>query len=104
MTDLSKLAAGLSKAQREAVLRMPLPFALETAMQGVVMLDTWTTAREAGVSVNTLQSLNGFGGVDPETFQCGPVIVTFDFCNDGKRQWKLTDTGLQLRAYLEQNP
>lgn len=82
---------------------MPLPYELDTVMNGKVMLTSWTTAHMVGVSGNTLASMNPLGGVDPETLACGPILVTHDRCQSGKRIWALTSLGLAVRALISED-
>lgn len=95
------IARKLTEAQRRALLAFPEPYFTETVMQGRVKSQPSATAREMGVSGATLMSLNGLGGVDPETLECGPILVSYEWGEPGKRYWHPTPLGLQVRSYLE---
>lgn len=100
-TEIAAIAAGLSKAQRKALLAFEFPErTFETVMQGVTPIKQWATASVLGVSGRALSSMNGLGGVDPSTMLLGPILVTPDFDNGGSRYWSMTATGLAVRAHL----
>lgn len=87
MTDIAKIAEGLTEAQREAVLRLGA--------------DRYRPARELKVSGATLYSLwNRSLGPNLEA----PNTLVFRDYVDYPRlayAYKLTDLGLAVRAHLE---
>lgn len=89
MTDPSAILKGLSEAQKRALLAFVEPYP-----------GKYATAKELGVSGNTLSSLNGVGDVDPVTFEPGPVLCTYDWWGP-TRHWIITEDGLAVRALLD---
>lgn len=98
--DVEAIARGLSEAQRRAMLAFPPDEPFHTAMQGNTMLRPSRTARDLGVSGNTLASMWGLGGVDPKTLELGPILCSAEWGEQGKRYWQITDLGLAVREVL----
>jgi hypothetical protein len=104
MTDIAKIAAGLTKAQRAALLAFPEDISVEMANGIHLPIRLFRKASEVGVSGNTLASMNPLGGVDPADLGCGPILFTADWSREG-RYWSMTDIGIAVRDYLkEQQP
>jgi len=91
MTDPATIARVLSEAQKKALLA----FTPDHHYPG-----DYAKASELRVSGGTLSSMNGFGGVHPETLEIGPILVTPDRVREGTF-WQITPLGLAVRAYLE---
>lgn len=102
MTD-EEIAKGLTEAQREALLAMPMARPFET-VNGVRMIDQWVRPCDIGVSGQTLMSMNGLGGANPVTLELGPILVTpSDMPTRGARlEWAITPRGLAVRAILQE--
>ena len=100
-TSAQEIAAKLTEAQRRALLSFPSDTPVEMANGQTHFSRAWAKASELGVSGNNLVSLQVVGGVDPKTFEAGPVLTTDDWSREG-RHWSLTDLGLEVRHLLEQ--
>lgn len=94
------IAARLSKAQRRALLAFPDDAPVEMANGYTAKVRSWRKASELGVSGSTLLSMQVLGGVNPRTFEPGPMLTTDDWSREG-RHWSLTDLGLAVRTILE---
>jgi hypothetical protein len=92
MTDIAKIAAGLSEAQQKALLAFS-----DSADK---FPGHYAKARELGVSGNTLRSLYGVGGVDATTLELGPILVVDEHTREGTF-WSICLLGIAVRAYLE---
>ena len=103
-SEAERIAAGLSEAQRKALIAFPPDEPFHTAMQGDVMLRPCRTAGELGVSGNTLTSMWGLGGVDAKTLELGPLLCSAEWGERGKRYWQLSNLGLAVREVLMRPP
>lgn len=92
MDDPEKIADGLTEAQRRALL------AFSQSSEGFP--GHYALARELGVSGRTLVSLYGLGGVNPETLELGPILVTSEYTREGTF-WHIEALGLRVRQVLE---
>ncbi len=100
MQTPEQIAAGLSEAQRKALLRAPDHTPVEIGGE-IVLCRNWFRAKEVGASGQTLSSMRCLGGVNPETLQGGPCLVSDDWSSEG-RHWSLTDLGLAVRKIITQ--
>ena len=101
MTDVAEIARGLTKAQKRALMAFDFPRkTFHTTQQGEVEITQWATAGELGVSGVALMSMNG--PYDELTGGIGPILVTPDWGEGGRRYWSITDDGLEVRAHLTQ--
>lgn len=87
----SAIAARLSEAQRKALL------AFSDTSDGYP--GHYAKATELGVRGTVLMSMYGLGGVDPETLELGPILITDDYTREG-RHYSIEPLGLEVRAVL----
>lgn len=95
MTDLAKLAAGLSKAQREAVPMLSADWRAGPSLPDSLLPE--------------LKALRELGLVEREFGDVGKPELSMSDAGFRARMsacwwFRLTPLGLQLRAYLEHNP
>jgi hypothetical protein len=88
-----QIAAGLSEAQKRALLAFSNT---DREFPG-----HYAKAKELGVSGNTLRSLYGLAGADPETLELGPILVVDDYTREGTF-WEIQPLGLAVRAILQE--
>lgn len=99
--DPEQIAAGLSEAQKRALLRAPDDTPVEIGGK-ITLCRNWFRAKDVGAKGQTLSSLQVIQGVDPVTLECGPCLVTDDWSREG-RLWSLTDLGLAVRALISKD-